>query len=221
MNTVLVVDDEQRMLDLITSYLEKENFKVTTALNVKEMYKVLKEQDIDVVILDVMMPQIDGFTACKEIREFSNVPILMLTARGSEEDRVKGLKLGADDYIVKPFSPKELVARIEATLRRTQPQIPKVINIGDLNINKTTREVHVGEELINLTRREYNLLLFLVERKKQIFSREQLHEQIWGTEYNKGTLRTIDTHIKTLRFKLLSAGEYVKTVYGIGYKFEE
>ncbi len=219
---ILVVDDEKELLELVVSYLEKEAYKVTTAKSGHEALHYVYSQPIDLVVLDVMMADMDGFAACEKIREFSSIPILMLTARSGEEDKIKGLKIGADDYIVKPFSPRELVARIEATLRRSNGMqtTTNIVKINELEIDKSGRNVFVDGQPINLTRKEYDLLSFLVEHQGQVFTREHLHDRLWGMDAETGTLRTVDTHIKTLRIKLKSAGWYVKTVWGIGYKFE-
>ncbi|WP_017727137.1 response regulator transcription factor [Halalkalibacterium ligniniphilum] len=219
---ILVVDDEKELLELVVYYLEKEKYTVITAKSGAEALQLLALQPIDLVVLDIMMPDMDGFTACEKIRAFSSIPILMLTARSSEEDKIKGLRIGADDYIIKPFSPKELVARIEAALRRANGLQPiHMITIHELKIDKSGRLVFVDEQPVNVTRKEFELLLFLVEHRGQVFTREHLHHRLWGMDTEKGTLRTVDTHIKTLRLKLKSAGQYIKTVWGIGYKFEE
>lgn len=218
---ILVVDDESDLLKLLTSFLEKE-YNVLTAQSGLEAVRLMESHVIDLVVLDVMMEGWDGFTTCEKIREISQVPILMLTARGGEEDKVKGLKLGADDYIVKPFSPRELAARIEAALRRTQgvQTAIKLVRIYELEVDKSGRIIYVNREPINVTRKEYELLLFLIEHPGQVFSREHLHDRIWGMDSQMGTLRTVDTHIKTLRWKLGSAERFIKTVWGVGYKFE-
>lgn len=220
---VLVVDDEVELLELVKMYLLKENYRVLTATSGREAIELMHQYTIEFVILDIMMEDMDGFTACERIRSFSQVPILMLTAKSSEEDKVKGLKIGADDYMVKPFSPRELIARMEAVMRRTQPVKVEEnkIHVGELELDLNGRLLFIEQEIIRLTRKEYDLLLFLVEHQGQVFTREHLHEQIWGMDAKMGTLRTVDTHIKTLRLKLKSAGRMIQTVWGIGYKFEE
>lgn len=218
---VLVVDDEVEMARLICTYLEKENYRTTVVHDGDEMIQMLRQQEVDVVVLDVMMPYMDGFTACAHVRQFSQVPIIMLTAKGDESDRVNGLKIGADDYIVKPFSPRELIARIEALLRRTHYMNGSGEIIFDpLRIDPDGRTVKVNGHPINLTRKEFDLLLLLAQNKEKVFTREQLHERIWGMDFAKSTLRTVDTHIKTLRLKLGPASAYISTVWGVGYKFE-
>ncbi len=220
---ILIVDDEEELLNLTSSYLQKKSYKVFTALSGEKALSLLKNHTIDLVILDVMMEGMDGFTTCGKIREFSSVPILMLTARSGEDDKIRGLQIGADDYIVKPFSLRELTARIEAALRRVNglQMNGQRIKIDELVIDIDGRIVFVADEPLNLTRKEFDLLLFLVRARPQVFTREHLHERIWGMDAQTGTLRTVDTHIKTLRLKLKEAGRFIRTVWGVGYKFEE
>lgn len=220
---ILVADDEKEILELVSSYLIKEGYTVIPADDGLQVLTILKNQKIDLVVLDVLMPNLDGFATCEKIRGLSNIPIIMLTAKSHERDRIHGMKIGADDYIVKPFSPKELLVRIEATLRRTydfNAKSSSLLQVGELTINTKGRKVVLKEQIIDLTRKEYDLLLFLVKNRNQVFNREQLLDHVWGMEYHKGTLRTVDTHVKTLRFKLLEYGQMVKTVYGVGYCFE-
>ncbi len=217
---VLVVDDEADMREMLGMYLHKENYQVLHAENGGEALDMLYDQAVDLIILDVMMPVMDGFTVCKKIREKYMMPILMLTAKSDEWDKVRGLKLGADDYVMKPFSPKELLARVEALLRRSNQAFFDVVSHAEITVQKNARQVLVGGERVNLARREYDLLLFLMEHEGKVFSREQLHDVIWGLDTEKGSFRTVDTHVKTLRFKLKDAGAKIKTVWGIGYKFE-
>ncbi|QFT88631.1 Transcriptional regulatory protein SrrA [Bacillus sp. THAF10] len=218
---ILVVDDEANMRELLGMYLQKENYQVIFAENGNEALDLLYLHKIDLIILDVMMPEMDGFTTCKKIRQKYITPILMVTAKGDEWDKVKGLKLGADDYVMKPFSPKELLARVEALLRRSNQAFFDMLSFCDIHIQKNARQVFVADQKVVLARREYDLLLFLLEHRGQVFSREQLHDVVWGIDAEKGTYRTVDTHIKTLRFKLKNAGSYIKTVWGIGYKIED
>lgn len=221
-HNILIVD-ELDLRELVTSYLRKEGFAVYTAETGDEAIKRLEQEPMDLVVLDVMMDEMDGFTACKEIRAFSQIPIIMLTARGGEDDKVMGLQIGADDYIVKPFSPRELVARIEVALRRTQG-IQQVDDSGyrfnELRIQPSGRKVFVNGQEISLTKKEYDLLVFLLEHRGRVFTREHLHDRLWGMDTQQGTLRTVDTHIKTLRLKLKPADRFIKTVWGVGYKFE-
>ncbi|GAE32597.1 response regulator transcription factor [Halalkalibacter hemicellulosilyticus] len=220
---VLVVDDEVELLELVKTYLQKESYAVLTATSGREAIEFMHRYKVEFVVLDVMMDDMDGFTACERIRSFSQVPILMLTARSGEEDKVKGLKLGADDYMVKPFSPRELIARIEAVLRRSERMNVQTnrLKMGELEVDVNGRMVFVHQEPVRLTRKEYDLLLFLLEHRGQVFTREHLHERIWGMDTEMGTLRTVDTHVKTIRLKLKAAGALLQTVWGIGYKLEE
>ncbi|QHT45436.1 response regulator transcription factor [Bacillus sp. SB49] len=218
---ILVVDDEKEMIRLITSYLEAHSYQVCTAQDGEEAVRLLKTKEIDLVLLDVMMPKMDGMEACREIRRFSDVPVLMLTAKSHEDDRVYGLKVGADDYIVKPFSPKELVARIEASLRRTkgfQIEGEGYFRYKEIEVDLKGHVVRVEQKKVNLTRKEFQLLAHLIQNQGQVFTRDQLLDRVWGFG-SEGTMRTVDTHIKTLRLKLKSAGVYVQTVWGVGYKF--
>ncbi|KGA96571.1 transcriptional regulator [Alkalihalobacillus alcalophilus ATCC 27647 = CGMCC 1.3604] len=221
---ILLIDDERQLQTLIVTYLKKEGYDVHTSSNAEDGLDFFKtnQTSISLVLLDIMLEDMDGFTACQKIRELSSVPIIMLTARASEDDRIKGLKLGADDYVVKPFSPRELMARIEATLRRSQSfsSWNNRIQIGDLEIDEEGRQVFINAQAINFTRKEYDLFLFLLKHRGQVFSREQLHERLWGFDSEFGTLRTVDTHIKTLRLKLKDHSSLIKTVWGVGYKFE-
>jgi len=219
---VLIVDDEEQMRELLRAYLEKTELYVEEASDGLEALKKIKSEHFDLVILDVMMPEMDGLSACIEIRKFSQVPIIMLTARSEELDRVHGLEIGADDYLVKPFSPRELIARVKALLRRSQINNKveeEFIKVGKLIINPKRRNVKLEHDEIPLTPKEYDLLLFLVNHPNQVWTREQLLEQVWGYDFY-GSLRTVDTHIKTLRMKLGDFGTYIFTIWGIGYKFE-
>ncbi|MDM5299574.1 response regulator transcription factor [Bacillus pumilus] len=220
---ILLVDDESDMLDLIGSFLQKQGFDIRTANNGIEALRQLEIEPIDLVVLDIMMPDMDGFEVCQHIRQTSQIPILFLTARSYEEDRIRGLEIGADDYIMKPFSLRELAARIETTLRRIRGLSLKRsrIQIGDMEIDQDARQVYLHEQPINLTRREFDLLNFLLLNQGQVFSREQLYQKVWESHSFNGSLRTVDTHIKTLRLKLKSAERNIKTVWGVGYKFEE
>lgn len=219
---VLVVDDEEDMRHLVEMYLLNSGFICTQASNGKEALEKLESEHVDVVLLDIMMPIQDGFEVCKEIRNFSDIPIIFVSAKGEEWDKVKGLKLGGDDYVVKPFSPGELMARIESVLRRSGKRSEQVeenqIVYGNITINNRSRKVMVDKETITLTLKEYELLNFLILHTNQVLSREQLLERIWGNDYS-GSLRTVDTHVKTLRMKLKTS-DYIQTVWGIGYKFE-
>lgn len=219
---ILIVDDEQEMISLLTSYLTKEGYKTTAAFDGLEAVEAAHNQELDLILLDIMMPRMDGISALKEIRKLSNVPIIMLTAKGDELDRVAGLKSGADDYVVKPFSPEELVARVEASLRRSnglKQDTREVLTQNELYVDLNGHIVQVHSEDVTLTRKEFQLLTLLIQNKGRVFPREHLLDHIWGFE-SQGTIRTVDTHIKTLRLKLQSAGSYIKTVWGVGYKFD-
>ncbi|WP_017756261.1 response regulator transcription factor [Calidifontibacillus oryziterrae] len=219
---VLIVDDEADMRQLVRMYLEKENFICVEAEDGQQALELLKSQPFHLIILDIMMPNIDGLTFCMKVRETSAIPIIFLTARGDEWDRVYGLKIGADDYVVKPFSPSELIARVDAVLRRFQPSAKKedeVLHFGPIEINVKGRQAFINKEPISLTLKEYDLLLFFCQHNGQALSREQLLERVWGYDY-VGGVRTVDTHIKTLRLKLKDQGNLIQTVWGIGYKFE-
>lgn len=218
---ILVVEDEVEMAELIATYLRKEQYRVTLARNGDEFLRILREKPIDLVVLDVMMERLDGFTACQKAREFSQVPIIMVTAKGAEADRIYGLKAGADDYMVKPFSPKELMARIEALLRRANYLTPTtLLHVGIIHMDTEGRMATVNGAPVTLTRKEYDLLLFMARNKDKVLTRELLHDRVWGMDAAKSSLRTVDTHIKTLRLKLGAAGPYITTVWGVGYKFE-
>lgn len=217
---VLIVDDEEDMRHLVQMYLENSGFRCFQASNAAEAYDHLNEHPLDLIILDIMMPYEDGYQVCQKIRETSQVPIIFLSAKGEEWDKVKALQLGGDDYIVKPFSPGEMVARIQALLRRTGviKNEEEGIVVGKISIDKKGRRVHVDGEEIPLTLKEFELLLFLVEHRSYALSREQLLGNVWGIDYI-GSVRTVDTHVKTLRMKL-GMGDYIQTIWGVGYKFE-
>ncbi|PFR43986.1 response regulator transcription factor [Bacillus cereus] len=217
---VLVVDDESDMRQLVGMYLDNFGYEWGEAENGKEALKKLETDHYDFVVLDIMMPEMDGLSVCKEIRKTSDVPIIFLTAKGEEWNRVNGLRMGADDYIVKPFSPGELIARMEAVLRRyTKQEQQEEIQFGPILINEKSRKIEADGEPIYLTVKEFDLLHFLCQHTGQVFSREQLLEKVWGYDY-AGSTRTVDTHVKTMRLKLGESGNYIQTVWGVGYKFE-
>ncbi|HDX9638376.1 TPA: response regulator transcription factor [Bacillus mobilis] len=217
---VLVVDDESDMRQLVGMYLDNFGYEWGEAENGKEALQKLETDHYDFVVLDIMMPEMDGLSVCKEIRKTSDVPIIFLTAKGEEWNRVNGLRMGADDYIVKPFSPGELIARMEAVLRRyTKQEQQEEIQFGPILINEKSRKIETGGEPISLTVKEFDLLYFLCQHTGQVFSREQLLEKVWGYDY-AGSTRTVDTHVKTMRLKLGESGNYIQTVWGVGYKFE-
>jgi len=217
---VLVVDDESDMRQLVGMYLDNFGYEWGEAENGKEALRKLESDHYDFVVLDIMMPEMDGLSVCKEIRKTSDVPIIFLTAKGEEWNRVNGLRMGADDYIVKPFSPGELIARMEAVLRRyTKQEQQEEIQFGPILINEKSRRIEANGDPISLTVKEFDLLYFLCQHNGQVFSREQLLEKVWGYDY-AGSTRTVDTHVKTMRLKLGESGNYIQTVWGVGYKFE-
>lgn len=220
--TILIVDDEERMRVLIEAYLKKENFNVLNAENGEEALTVFKSNTVDLVVLDIMMPIMDGWTTCRELRKISNVPIIMLTAKSEDEDQLLGFSLGTDSYVTKPFSPKILAARIVALLKRAYPENNKEINSNvydGLYINEQYREVKIDDVDVYLSPKEYELLCYLVKNKDLVLSREKILDSVWGLDYY-GDLRTVDTHIKRLREKLAEKAYLVTTVRGVGYKFE-
>lgn len=218
---VLVVDDESRMRKLVKDFLIKKDFVVLEAENGAEALDVFFEvKDIALVILDVMMPKMDGWQVCREIRTYSKVPIIMLTAKSDERDELLGFELGVDEYISKPFSPKILVARVEAILRRTNSISPdEIIIAGAIEINKAAHLVKVDGKPVDLSYKEFELLAYFVENQGLALSREKILNSVWNYDYF-GDARTIDTHVKKLRSKLAEKGDYIKTIWGMGYKFE-
>ena len=219
--TVLVVDDESRMRKLVKDFLVKKQYKVLEAGDGEEAIEVFfGNKDISLIILDVMMPKMDGWEVCKEIRKFSKVPIIMLTAKSEENDELKGFELGVDEYISKPFSPKILVARVDAILRRANKiGADMTIEAGDIKIDKAAHIVKVKDKEIELSFKEFELLTYFIENKGIALSRENILNNVWNYDYF-GDARTIDTHVKKLRSKLGDCGDYIKTVWGMGYKFE-
>lgn len=219
-NTILVVDDEQRMRKLVKDFLTREGFMVLEAADGEEAVDIfLANKDIAVVILDVMMPKMDGWQTCREIRQYSKVPIIMLTARGEETDELRGFELGVDEYISKPFSPKILVARVQALLRRTQASSEETIEYGNIVLNRSAHEVTIEGKKIELSFKEFELLTYFMENKDIALSRERILNHVWDYDYF-GDARTIDTHVKKLRSKMGKCGKYIKTIWGMGYKFE-
>lgn len=218
---ILVVDDESRMRKLVKDFLTKKNFQVLEAGNGEEAMDIFyEEKDIALIILDVMMPKMDGWEVCREIRKNSKVPIIMLTARSDERDELLGFDLGVDEYISKPFSPKILVARVEAILRRTGQNNPEdVISAGGIVIDKAAHLATVDGKPMELSFKEFELLTYFLENQGIALSREKILNSVWDYDYF-GDARTIDTHVKKLRSKMGDKGEYIKTVWGMGYKFE-
>lgn len=218
---ILVVDDESRMRKLVKDFLTKKNFQVLEAGNGEEAMDIFyEEKDIALIILDVMMPKMDGWEVCREIRKNSKVPIIMLTARSDERDELLGFDLGVDEYISKPFSPKILVARVEAILRRTGQNNPEdVISAGGIVIDKAAHLATVDGKPMELSFKEFELLTYFLENQGIALSREKILNSVWNYDYF-GDARTIDTHVKKLRSKMGDKGEYIKTVWGMGYRFE-
>ena len=217
---ILVVDDEERMQKLLKDFLKMKDYEVLLAGNGEEAIDLFfKEKSIALIILDVMMPKMDGWTALKTIREHSKVPVIMLTARSEENDELKGFDYGADEYISMPFSPKILVARVEALLRRSGVQKEELMEVGGIVIDEAAHSVTVDGKPVELSFKEYELLQYFVENKGIALSREKILNNVWNYDYF-GDARTIDTHVKKLRAKLMDKGEYIKTVWGMGYKFE-
>lgn len=223
---ILVVEDDERIRQMLRLFLEREGFFVAEAENGVEALAKVREENFDLLILDIMMPEMDGWETCRRVKEIKDIPIIMLTARGEEMDRILGFELGADDYVVKPFSPVELVLRVKALLRRVRPRNGEkrdgVLTFPHLTIDPQARRVKAGEKEIHLTPMEFDLLYFLATNEGRVFTREQLLDKVWGYDYY-GELRTVDTHIKRLREKLgkgsPQAAEYLITVWGVGYKF--
>ncbi|MBD8499289.1 response regulator transcription factor [Paenibacillus arenosi] len=220
--TILLVEDDPLMREFITDYFKKEQWKVYEAEDGRQALEMFEQASMDLVVLDIMMPEIDGWTVCRRIRQKSDVPIIIITARTEDDDQVMGYELGADEYVTKPFSPRVLVARAKALLKRSEGSIGRegdMMSYGELSINKRSHTVFVGEEIINLSPKEYELLLFLTKHEGAVMSREYILNAVWGFDYF-GDLRTVDTHIKKLRAKLGNEGRYIRTVIRAGYKFE-
>lgn len=218
---ILVVDDESRMRKLVRDFLVKNNFDVLEAADGEEAVDIFyQEKNIALIILDVMMPKMDGWEVCREIRSHSDVPIIMLTARGEERDELQGFELGVDEYISKPFSPKILVARVEAILRRSgHGDQEDVLELGGITLNKTAHLVTIDGRTIELSFKEFELLTYFMENPGIALSREKILNHVWNYDYF-GDARTIDTHVKKLRSKMGEKGDYIKTIWGMGYKFE-
>lgn len=217
---VLVVDDESRMRKLVRDFLSVKGFQVIEAADGEEAVDIFfNQKDISLILLDVMMPRMDGWEVLKTIRQYSQVPIIMLTARAEERDELQGFELGVDEYISKPFSPKILTARVEAILRRSKVAVSEVINVGGICIDKAAHQVTVDGKNVDLSYKEFELMTYFAENQGIALSREKILNNVWNYDYF-GDARTIDTHVKKLRSKLGSKGDYIKTIWGMGYKFE-
>lgn len=217
---ILVIDDEARMRKLVKDFLSIKGYIVLEAQDGEEALKVFDaNKDVKLILLDVMMPKMDGFEVLEAIRQYSKVPVMMLTARSEERDELEGYKLGVDEYITKPFSPKILVARVEAVLRRTVGEAEDRLIAGAIEIDKVARSVYIDKKPVDLSFKEYELLTYFIENKGIALSREKILSSVWNYDYF-GDARTIDTHVKKLRAKMGERGDYIKTVWGMGYKFE-
>ena len=225
MYKVLIADDNKQIVSILSEYCKKNNFTVSTVFDGEAVLKEIEENEFDIILLDVMMPKKDGFDVCREVRTFSNVPIIMITARGEDYEKIMGLEIGADDYIVKPFSPGEIIARINAILRRITPkndESAKIFIFDNLEIDLNNFTVKINDEIISLTKKEIEILWTLATNQNKVFTRENLLDLIWGFDYF-GESRTVDTHIKRLRAKLDNYKHEkwnIKTIWGVGYKFD-
>ncbi len=220
-NCILIVDDEARMRKLIKDFLQAKGFSILEAEDGEKALEMFEENKskINLILLDVMMPKLDGWSVLRQIRQNSKVPIIMLTARGEEQDELFGFELGVDEYISKPFSPKILVARVEAILKRTQKDVKQIKDYGGIEVDKEGRTVKVDGKPIELSLREYELLIYLIENENIALSRDKILNNVWNYDYY-GDSRTIDSHIKKIRHKLGKKGKYIQTMRGVGYKFE-
>jgi len=217
---ILVVDDESRMRKLVHDFLAKRDFQVIEAENGEEAVDIFfSDKNISLIILDIMMPKMDGWQVCREIRQYSQVPIIMLTAKSDERDELLGFELGVDEYISKPFSPKILVARVEAILRRSNAVLEEAVEIGGIVLDKAAHSVKIDGQAIDLSVKEFELLEYFLTNKGVALSREKILNNVWNYDYF-GDARTIDTHVKKLRSKMGAKGDYIKTIWGMGYKFE-
>ena len=219
MSKLLLVDDETKIREIIKKYAEFEGHEVTEASGGLEAINICRDKDFDIIILDIMMPDLDGFSVCREIRKKSSTPVIMLSARGEEYDKIHGFEVGVDDYVVKPFSPKELMLRVAAIIKRATKTESDIVKIGDLCIDFTGRMVTIAGKSIDLTPKEYDLLFYLVKNRGIALTREKLISNVWGYDFF-GDDRTLDTHIKLLRKNLREYSSYIVTLRGVGYRFE-
>ena len=219
MAKILIVDDDLHLRKLVRTYAELEDFTCEEAQNGFEALEKLRGGNFDMIVLDIMMPGLDGFETMGELRKWSQIPVIVLTARDEEYDKLLGFHLGADDYVSKPFSPKELVARIKAVMKRVDKKQDQPIQYGELRVETAARTAFLGEQALSLTPKEFDLLTVLVRNEHLVLSREQLLQQVWGYDYY-GDVRTVDTHIKTLREQLGPYRKWIRTVWGVGYQFE-
>ena len=219
LSKILVVDDEMKIREIIKKYAVFEGHEVTEASGGLEAVRLCREKDFDIIILDIMMPDLDGFSVCREIRKSSQTPVIMLSARGEEYDKIHGFEVGVDDYVVKPFSPKELMMRVAAIIKRSSGNDAEVVKIGKLKIDFTGRIVTIDGKNVDLTPKEYDLLFYLVKNRGIALTREKLISNVWGYDFF-GDDRTLDTHIKLLRKNLGEYSSYIVTLRGVGYRFE-
>ena len=217
---VMIVDDEERLRSLVRDFLTREGIKTLEAEDGEEALKLFFEnKDVAVIILDVMMPKLSGWQVLEEIRRYSQVPVIMLTALSEEQDELKGFRLGVDEYVTKPFSPRVLVARVQSILRKKEESGSNVLELGGITLNKTSREVYAEGKKVELSLKEFELLTYFMENPGTALAREKILNHVWNYNYY-GDARTIDTHVKTLRSKIGTRGECIKTIWGVGYKFE-
>lgn len=222
MKKILLVEDELRMRMIVRDYLENEGYEVIEAKDGMEAINAFQNNEVDLILLDLMIPFLDGFGVCREIRTKSDIPIIIITAKEEDDDKIRGFDLGADEYVTKPFSPKVLVARVKSLLKRVEGNIggkDNILRAGIIEINKMSYEVTVDNQIIILSPKEYELLLFLIRNKNKVMTRELILDNVWGYDYF-GDLRTVDTHIKKLRNKLGEGSKYIKTIIRAGYMFE-
>ena len=222
MQKILIVDDEINIRKVVREYAEFEGYEVEEAQVGMEAVEIAKKEDFDLIIMDVMMPRLDGYSACKEIKKYKKIPVIMLSARGEEYDKLFGFEIGIDDYVVKPFSPKELMARVKAVIKRNEPagqQVHDRLKFEGLEIDLAGREVYVNGKRVSMTPKEYDLLFYLVKNKNLALTRDKLLEEVWGYDFF-GDDRTVDTHIKMLRNSLGEYRKFIVTLRGMGYKFE-
>ncbi len=222
MYRILVVDDEENIRNIIKKYALFEGYSVTEAANGMQAVELCRREKFDIIIMDVMMPELDGFSACREIRKSADTPVIMLSARGEEYDRIHGFELGVDDYVVKPFSPRELMMRAEAILKRSKGQTKQdkeIFRVDRLCVDFTARTVSIDDQRINLSPKEYDLLFYMIKNRNIALTRERLITEVWGYDFY-GDDRTLDTHIKLLRKSLGDCSKYIVTLRGVGYRFE-
>ncbi|EXM39570.1 response regulator transcription factor [Ruminococcus albus] len=223
MSRILIVDDEPDIITLISRYAEREGYEVVTAEDGSQAIDICRKEDFDLIVMDIMMPDTDGFTACKKIKEFKDIPVIMLSARGTEFDKLFGFEVGVDDYVTKPFSPRELMARIKAVINRSKTDVSEndsgIVNVGGMEIDTFGLTVTVDGTRNELTAKEYALLMFFVNNRGIVLTRDQILNEVWGYD-SFGVDRTVDWQIKLLRSKLGSCRDCIKTVRGVGYKFE-